>query len=128
MTSSPSKDSTLEFFVKASNKHEFSLDITLNVNGSVVTGTIISAHEYFEMVSETFEDGNEIAQKISEGLAKASESAKNSSQESDIGFIHLKNTRIYNGDGKGTPSKGDILWRGKLDQVDGFFLGRISEG
>ncbi|ALC83622.1 MULTISPECIES: gas vesicle accessory protein GvpU [Bacillus] len=128
MTSSPSKDSTLEFFVKASNKHEFSLDITLNVNGSVVTGTIISAHEYFETVSETFEDGNEIAQKISEGLVKASESAKNSSQESDIGFIHLKNTRIYNGDGKGTPSKGDILWRGKLDQVDGFFLGRISEG
>lgn len=127
MTASPSKDSTLEFFVKASNKYDFSLDITLNVDGAVITGTVISAQEYFEKASESFKDGNDVAQKISEGLASASESAKNSSQESDIGFIHLKNTRIFIGESKGTPSNGEIIWRGKLDQVDGFFLGRISE-
>lgn len=57
------KDSILEFFVRASNKHGFSLDITLNVKGALITGTLVSAKEYFDALSETFEEGNEIAQK-----------------------------------------------------------------
>ncbi|MED2974942.1 MULTISPECIES: gas vesicle accessory protein GvpU [unclassified Fictibacillus] len=126
-TSSQSKDSILEFFVKACNKHGFSLDITLNVKGAVITGTTITAQEYFETLAETFEDGNEIAQEIGERLVKAGEAAEDDNNNSDINFIHLKNTRVFCGDSNSTPSKGKILWRGKLDQVDGFFLGRISD-
>jgi hypothetical protein len=123
----PSRDSTLEFFVTAANKHDFSLDITLNVNGAMISGTTISAKEYFESLSDTFEDGNEVAQKISEVLAKAGDAAKKELQDTEVHYIHLKNTQVYNGESKGTPSKGKIFWRGKLDHVDGFFLGKISE-
>lgn len=121
-----SKDSILEFFVEASNKHDFSLDITLNMNGSIVTGTTISAKEYFETLSEKFEDGKDIAQQLSEQLASAGESAGEDTGNG-ANFIHLKNTRIYCGNSQPTPSKGKILWRGKLDEIDGFFLGKISE-
>ncbi len=38
-----------------------------------------------------------------------------------------KETKVYCGDSKPTPSKGDILWRGKLNEVDGFFLGKIFD-
>ncbi|MCG1021967.1 gas vesicle accessory protein GvpU [Sutcliffiella horikoshii] len=120
------KDSILEFFVQAANRHDFSLDITLNVNGAVISGTLIPAKDYFETMSETFEDGNEIAQKISEQLANAGESV-DSSKGAEVNFIHLKNTKVYCGDNKPTPSEGKILWRGKLSEVDGFFLGRISD-
>lgn len=120
------KDSVLEYFVKASNTGELALDITLNVNGSVVSGTMISAKEYFDALSGKLENGSEIAQKLSEELAAASEEV-DSGNGDEANFIHMKNTRVYCGDSKPTPSKGKILWRGKLDQIDGFFLGKISE-
>ncbi|MFC7786579.1 MULTISPECIES: gas vesicle accessory protein GvpU [unclassified Rossellomorea] len=126
LESGTGKDSILEFFVQASNKHDFSLDITLNVKGAVITGTLVSAKEYFDSLSETFEDGSEVAQKLSEELARAGESV-DENQNAEAHFIHLKNTKVYCGDSKPTPSKGKIMWRGKLSEIDGFFLGKISE-
>ncbi|WP_175989919.1 gas vesicle accessory protein GvpU [Bacillus sp. Marseille-Q1617] len=124
--SGANKDSILEFFVQAANKHDFTLDITLNVNGAVITGTLISAKDYFDALSENFEDGSDVAQKLSEELVKAGEQVDEGAL-SEANFIHLKNTKVYCGDNKPTPSKGKILWRGKLSEVDGFFLGKISE-
>jgi hypothetical protein len=126
LESGANKDTILEFFVQAANKHDFTLDITLNVNGAIVTGTLVSAKDYFDALSENFEDGSDVAQKLSEELAKASETVEESSN-TEANFIHLKNTKVYCGDSKPTPSKGKILWRGKLSEVDGFFLGKISE-
>ena len=120
------KDNILEFFVQAANKHNFSLDITLNVKGAVITGTMVSAKEYFNTLSEILEEGNEIAQAVSEQLGKAGETAE-ANPDSEAYFIHMKNTKVYCGDSKPTPSKGEILWRGKLTEVDGFFLGKIFE-
>ncbi|PPA70835.1 gas vesicle accessory protein GvpU [Jeotgalibacillus proteolyticus] len=121
------KDNIIEFFVQAANKHDFSLDITLNVKGSVISGTMISAKDYFDELSEAFEDGNEVAQKLSEQLAKAGESVESNGSE-EAHFVHMKNTKVYIGDNKSTPSRGKILWRGKLSEIDGFFLGKISDG
>ncbi|MFC0471397.1 gas vesicle accessory protein GvpU [Halalkalibacter kiskunsagensis] len=120
------KDSILEFFVQAANKHDFSLDITLNVKGAVITGTMVSAKEYFDTLSETFEEGSEVSQKVSEQLTRAKDTLE-THDKVEAHFIHLKNTKVYCGDSKPTPSRGKILWRGKLCEIDGFFLGRISD-
>ncbi|WP_409293114.1 gas vesicle accessory protein GvpU [Peribacillus sp. SCS-37] len=122
---SSTKDNILEFLVQAANKHDFELDITLNVKGAVITGTMISAKEYFSSLSETFEDGNDIAQAISEQMAQAGESSQK--ENSEANFIHMKEAKVYCGDSKPTPSKGKILWRGKLAEIDGFFLGKIYD-
>ncbi|NHM33217.1 gas vesicle accessory protein GvpU [Neobacillus terrae] len=119
------KDTILEFFVQAANKHDFSLDITLNVKGAVITGTMISAKEYFGILSDLFGEGDEVAQNLSEELSKAGNAA--ASNDSEAYFIHMKNTKVYCGDSKPTPSQGEILWRGKLREIDGFFLGRIVD-
>ncbi len=126
MGSESSKDSILEFFTHASNKHDFALDITLNVNGALITGTTISAKEYFDTLSDSIGNGNDVAQKLSEKLADAGQSLENTG-DSQTNFIHLKNTKVYLGDSKPTPSQGKIVWRGKLSDVDGFFLGKISD-
>lgn len=120
------KDGLLELLVQAANQHDFSLDITLNVNGAVITGTLISAKEYFTELSGMFEDGDEVAQALSEQLEQAGQAAE-SDDRSEASFIHMKETKVYCGDSKPTPSKGDILWRGKLNEVDGFFLGKIFD-
>ncbi|WP_174615706.1 gas vesicle accessory protein GvpU [Virgibacillus ihumii] len=120
------KDNVLEHFVMAANKYEFELDISLVIHGIIVTGTLISAGDYFENISKSFEDGSEVSHKLSKQLSKAGEAVE-SGNHSDVHYIHLKNTRIYCGDSKPTPSKGKILWRGKLSEVDSFFLGKIAE-
>lgn len=125
-SSRATKDNILEFFVQAANRHDFTLDITLNVKGSVITGTLVSAKEYFDTLSETFEDGSEISQLLSEELAETGKAAQ-TNNSSEAYFIHMKNTKVYCGDSKPTPSIGEILWRGKLNEIDGFFLGRIFD-
>lgn len=124
-STAPEKDSILEFFVQASNKHDFSIDITLNVNGAVISGRMVSAKEYFEALSESIQDGGEVAKKLSEQLATAGEEFEKR-DNAEAHFIHLKNTKIYNGDTDPTPSKGKVIWRGKLSEIDGFFLGKIT--
>lgn len=119
------KDSILEYFVVVANHKELTLDITLNVKGAIVTGTMISAREYFLMLSQTFEDGDDLAQMISEQLQKAGESGN--TDEDGANFIHLKDAKIYCGDSKPTPSKGTVLWRGKLSEIDGFCIGKIHD-
>ncbi|ERN51588.1 gas vesicle accessory protein GvpU [Alkalihalophilus marmarensis] len=124
---SNAQDSILEYFVHAANKHDFSLNITLNVGGAMVTGTMISAKEYFSLLSEKFEGGNDISNHLSEQLKQAGEAAKGD-EESPASFIHLNDAQVYCGDREPTPSEGEVLWRGKLSEVDGFFLGKISAG
>ncbi|MFS0728230.1 gas vesicle accessory protein GvpU [Paenibacillus sp. 1P07SE] len=126
MTTAASKDSTLEFFVKATNKHDFSLDITLNVRGAMISGTTISASGYLESLAESFEEGNEVSQKLGEQMRKAGEAAEESDDD-ELHFIHLKDAQIYLADNKGMPTRGKVLWRGRLTEVDGYFLGKITE-
>ncbi|GGC82009.1 hypothetical protein GCM10007216_10680 [Thalassobacillus devorans] len=121
-----SNDDVLSMYVKAANKHDFNLAITLNINGALVTGTTISAQSYFDKISESFEDGNDVAQSLSDQLKSASETAEKSSSD-EARFIHLKEAQVYCGDSNPTPSKGKFLWRGKLSEVDGFFLGTIAK-
>ncbi|SFJ46438.1 hypothetical protein SAMN04487936_102273 [Halobacillus dabanensis] len=116
-------DNILRNFVKAANKGDFSLDITLNLHGALITGTTVSAQKYLQSLSGTFEGGDEIAQELSRKLSQASEA--NFSQE-EVQYIHLENAQVYNGDAQPTPSEGTFYWRGKLDEVDGFFLGKID--
>ncbi|MET3508056.1 gas vesicle accessory protein GvpU [Halalkalibacter oceani] len=124
---SASNDNILEYFVQAANKHDFALDITLNVGGAIVSGTMVSAKHYFSTMSETFAGGNEISHHLSDQLAQAGEAAKKS-EEPSASFIHLKEAKVYCGDSNPTPSEGEVLWRGKLSEIDGFYLGKITGG
>ncbi|UTR11674.1 gas vesicle protein GvpU [Evansella sp. LMS18] len=121
------KDSMLEVFVYAAQDYGYSIDITLNVHGSLVTGKIVGEQEYFQRLSENFkDDSSETAEKIKDELLKASEDAKKS-DNNNVEFIHLKNAQVYVGDTQPTPSENHFLWRGKINDVNGFFLGRIKQ-
>lgn len=60
------KDNMFEYFVKVFNKYGFLFDILLNVNGVVIFGIMILVKEYFDYLSEMFEEGSEVVQVLSE--------------------------------------------------------------
>jgi len=119
------KDEILSFFVQAANHHDFSTDITLHVKGGLVTGTIISAASYFSNLKDSISEKNDVAKQLKEALKQAEESAD--TKQSNAEYIHLKNMSAYLAENKTTPANSDLLWRGKISEVDGFFLGRISD-
>lgn len=120
-----SKDDILESFVKAANEDDFSLDISLLVDGAIVTGTLISAKEYFKTLSKSFKGGNATSKQFSENLDEAGDAAGESDND-EINYIHLKDTSIFISENKPTPSSGKLIWRGKLSEVNSFFLGKIK--
>ncbi|SIS42679.1 gas vesicle accessory protein GvpU [Salimicrobium flavidum] len=117
-------DDILETYVKTANHHDFSIDLTLQMKGALVTGTLTSAYDYLSSTSHLFENGDDVSQEISEKFEEAAEGTKN--QEHDhYSFIHLKDAKIYVAD-SATPEEGGVYWRGRLDQVDAYFLGKIE--
>jgi hypothetical protein len=108
------------------NTGDLSFGITLVVNGSVITGDMISAKSFFKGFADTFADAwpggpNE---SIREGFGAWSEAPNDSGLVED--FIHLKNARYVNGK-EMVPSTGTgMLWRGSLDSVSGFSLGSFN--
>lgn len=119
------KDEILSFFVQAANHYDFSTDITLHVKGTLVTGTIVSAASYFSNLKDSISEKNDVAKQLKEALKQAEESAD--TKQSNAEYIHLKNMSTYLAENKTTPANSDLLWRGKISEVDGFFLGRISD-
>jgi hypothetical protein len=103
------------------SEEDGTIDITLNVGGLLVSGTLISRNAFVEAVPVIKATIGKIDERYSEEL-KAQQS-----QVEDRHFIHLKNARFFTaGGGRPTPSKGDgVLWRGQLNRVDGWTIGRF---
>jgi hypothetical protein len=103
--------------------------ITLYINGLTITGHLINAVKYFELLSEEAKDG------FGDGMSKGFDQHRaaiekiyksNKNYRTDVvRFIHLRDARIVSGS-HFTPTIGKgILWRGKTNKVDAFHLGII---
>lgn len=95
--------------------------MTLNVKGSIVKGTLISAKDYFKELSKGFEDGEGIAREIGRYMSNTGLSV-DSQEITPARFIHLKDVELIGADGQSALADGNKLWRGRLSEVDGFNL------
>ncbi len=110
MSTGPSfstKDNTLEYFVKALINTAF-YRIFINCKRRRDFDHDFSKRT-LDYLSETFEEGSEAAQALSLNNFSLASEASESNGEAEAHFIHLKNTKIYCGDSKSTPSKGKIF-------------------
>lgn len=115
-------DVALTTIVKICNKYDLNLDITLLVNGKIVTGTITSGKNFTDAVTEIIEQKNQ--DKNGEYLANVYRtigSLFNEYLKDDHipEVIHLKDATIF--DGTITHKVG--WWRGLLRSVDGHSIG-----
>jgi hypothetical protein len=117
------KDLLLSVVIKTAENMEQSprdlrgQSITLNVGGILITGIIISQKLYMQL----FMDG--IIQDILD-TAKASGDLPNPDglDDNSEDFIHLASARFWLPAHQLDPVNG-VLWRGRIDSVDGFTLG-----
>lgn len=112
------------------------LGVTLNVKGLIITGFIISQKTYFDALITGLDEVNQDSEvktslqhflsELKGKLVPESRSeAENHQQPMLPKLIHLRNVKIYPSEGRGMPTYGDALWRGKIDAVDGFTLGEM---
>lgn len=137
-------DAILEHLISIVEKNGFSFPVTLNSNGIIITGNIITFHEYIDLcmrdvstvIRKTNPTNNRIINTSSdtEGLVFAD---GNGQSEQNVNFfdnaienisiadthhIHLKDITIFSGT---TNIKGKY-WRGTISSIDGFTIGNAN--
>lgn len=109
--------------------------LTLAIEGSIVSGIMVSHREYFE----------EFARKYVEGLTAANPDedwrdvgeiyasfGKDDSDDADDKiqplpqYIHLRDARIFAPGGNPIPGNEGVLWRSRIAAVSGFTMGSLS--
>ncbi|WP_213880903.1 gas vesicle accessory protein GvpU [Pseudomonas sp. dw_358] len=125
-------DWLLQWFVQFVNKTPVEVGITLSIGGGLVSGILISHHQYFEELAADFSKPFEAfagpeAEHVKElVLGFIAPPTPPGEKEPAMQFLHLRDARLYSaGGGEAIPTKG-ALWRGKISAVDGFSMGGLS--
>ena len=122
-------DAFLNLLVKAA-ENNVSIDVTLNVNGLIVTGKLISQKRYYEEVARSMRNpfsnnSKEGVSGILDSLSMLGDLPNGSSTEedesTDYEFVHLSDAHCHSGD-ISIPTR-SAPWRGKMTEIDGFMLG-----
>lgn len=130
------QDWFLQKLVKMVNTSDIEFGITLLVGGFLISGTLICGARYFKLASEChlFRDKEELQSEIynyhsicipDNSEVKEGEDVEKPAVELSTDYIHLVNAKFYQLPGGQLPSKG-VLWRGRIIQVSGFYLGNLE--
>lgn len=127
-----SQDEVLEYLVKILEETDAGVNLTICVNGSIISGQMISSKRYFDEISTFFnenkitaddpsliERGLPILQRVRQFMQQKGKSRE---EQDNPKYIHLEKVVIY----PSNPSHpfGANVWRGKLSSVDGFSIGQ----
>jgi hypothetical protein len=135
---SGSVDCFLQSLVSIVNDESASIPITVSVGGLLISGDMIGGKIYFDEFACQFKDGfkninSETASTIEEAFKRLGDVYDPTQKESQRGaiiskprIIHLKDAQIYRSGARPAPSEKGVLWRGRLEAVDGFSLGKLS--
>lgn len=134
-------DWLLQQFVSLANDGTGTFGVTLLVGGTLVSGIIIGGAEYLESLGKQFGGSIGMAEDKAAALykpfidkfySKADVAASEVEDDPDEdqappSFIHLKNVKILHAAGLVPQKQDDILWRGRLADVDGWMLGTLGD-
>ena len=128
-TQMSTNDAIMLMFLDLVEEDGIEVDVTLSVNGTIVSGTLIGATAYYEGITEASKNLQDstmskiISNKFHDlkeeyAKQKLEEAEKESKdKENSFTFIHLKNAKYINANDKGSNG---TWWRGKITSVDGF--------
>lgn len=136
----------LQFLINQTNIFGLETGITLYVGGLVISGITISGKNYFDKFAENYKSGfnkdwESLAEIIEGRIREESENyplfwtqidSENPSKEikttplKDVAYIHLRDVVILNQNGN-KMVMANTMWRGRLESIDGFSLGNLSD-
>ncbi|MCF2517153.1 hypothetical protein [Dyadobacter sp. CY351] len=121
-------DWLLEKIVVGINGTDKKLPITITTEGSVISGNLISCHAYLEQIRSIVTTPR--AEKLTEGSMQneilnmmIDQNIKETIEHQDLpeenaSYIHIADA-VFLGDTKPKPN---VLWRGMIEKVSGFYL------
>jgi hypothetical protein len=124
----------LQSLVSIVNDESASLPITLSVGGLLISGEMIDGKTYFNEFARQFKDGfkgisRETAATIELAFKRLGDvydpiqkEARWNAYTPKPHLIHLRNVQIYHAGGPPLLSEKGVLWRVRLEAVDGFSL------
>ncbi|HCE5957204.1 hypothetical protein ACP0IK_10575 [Pseudomonas aeruginosa] len=112
---------------------EARLSITLFTMSGMLSGTLISAEEYFQLFADSFCQGWESEEKkatarsyfLSLGPSPSKDEASSLTEDAPSQYIHLKNAKHFSPTGE-VPNNDGLLWRGTIASISGFSLGQLQ--
>ena len=126
-----SSNEILEYLVKTAEETGLGINITLCVNGLIISGNIIRSKRYYDMMIQIYGGGKpttndpseiEILDKHREDYKKfMNESQRRyNEQQTNHKYIYLDKVNMYPSDiSKPIPA---FIWCGKLSSIDGFSI------
>lgn len=122
-------DAVMQMLLDLSDKDGVEIGITLNVNGTVVAGTLIGPHTYYEglITSADHVQNSTLSQVLHKKFTDLKEAFIREKQEEEeknkqdmiATFIHLKDA-VYQSSNTQSPPQSHAWWRGRIDSIDGF--------
>lgn len=129
----PDSDWFLQQLVRFSNEWGVQMGITLQVGGVLVSGTVINGKQYFEDFSASFAAGFKSDSELAAPFKTLIDSYKkiytSKPPNEDLpppNYIHLRNARFFGPGQQAIPNPPGTLWRGRISEVGGFFLGSLN--
>ncbi|MGM0877893.1 MAG: gas vesicle accessory protein GvpU [Bacillota bacterium] len=123
-------DAVVLMFLSLVDEEGVEVAVTLNVNGVVVSGSLIGAKDYYAGITEASKElqDHTLSKIIAKKFTDLKEAYSKQRQEQDDKedkqnsptFIHLKNATYLNADGQPITSKSGTWWRGRISSIDGF--------
>ncbi|HWO97564.1 MAG TPA: gas vesicle accessory protein GvpU [Bacillus sp. (in: firmicutes)] len=124
-------DAIVLMFLTLVEEDGMEVPITLNVNGAVISGTLVGASTYYEGVTKSAEAMQDstmskiISKKLNdlkEAYIKQKQEDKDDKEdeESSPTFIHLKDAAYIVANGQSASTNSGTWWRGRISSVDGF--------
>ena len=129
----PNKDWFLQFLVNLANKNQFEVDITLTVGGLLISGTLAGVKKYFDELGEFFAgsyDAVNSSENIKTTFRQIGEQClcvAPSEQSETPSYLHLKDVRFFDAQGKSIAACSGGWWRGRISEIQGFSPGRLPE-
>lgn len=136
-----SVDWFLTNLVNLANDAGVGIGITLNVGGTIISGTLVSGADYFkgfaDQMASAFQD-KEVSESIRKSYSEYADlypKRKLDENGDDVGgeretptpsYIHLQNAKFFANGQATIPGEDGLWWRGRLSAVDGFSLGGLS--
>lgn len=128
-------DYALGTLVRLANAGGVSMGVTLFVGGSIVTGLLIGAVQYHEGVAKMLDEVGENAEWLAQMHRAQAETLREQFGDDftkafeapyRLSFIHLKDAKAYTPGLDPLPTGQGFWWRGRMDRVDGFFIGELG--
>ncbi|WP_299089042.1 gas vesicle accessory protein GvpU [uncultured Metabacillus sp.] len=120
-------DAIILMFLDLVEEDGIEVEVTLSVQGAIISGTLIGASAYYEGVTEASKHLQDstmskiISKKfgdLKEAYAKQKQEEAEKEQKGSLKtFIHLKHAKYHS---KPTQLPNGSWWRGRISSIDGF--------